>query len=725
MKRLLPTIATTILLLLPTFGLAAKVKFWQHHSAAQYEKALFQQAVVSSEGALHLARQLKPLTAIDAMHVWDIVEDKEGNLFVATGDDGKLFKITADGKASVIYTSDDGQILCLAAAPDGSIYAGTGPAGHIVRIDPSGKARLWAETNEAYVWCLAIDQQSAAVYAGTGPKGRVYRITGESKASVFYASKQEHVLCLGLAPNGTLYAGTDKSGLIYRIDKQGKGFVVYSASQSEVRNLQVTADGTVYAGTSSPMRRRGSVSGTSTSSGSFAPPTPLPSSAVSTRRDSEESSTGERAASGSSSSGDVETKESTKTSGAPAPVAATPGENSLYRIAPDGTVREIFREKALILCQLRQQNRLFIGTGMSGQLFEIDEATKERSEIARLDHGQILCMCRRHDGSIVLGTGDPGKLYVLQDRYAGKGTITSEVLDAKIISKWGSLRWRGEAPAGTTVTVATRTGNVAEPDDTWSDWSAEQTDPQQAGVMSPTARFLQYRVTLATSNPVVSPSMQTLTVRYMTTNQAPEVTSLDVPDLDAANLDNPKKLKFRWTATDPNEDELTYSLLVRKDGWKQWVLLEDSLEKREYEWDTTTTPSGVYQLKVVASDRRDNAEEDALTGERISEPFVVAHSPPAVIVKVVGVEGDQAIVEASATDPLVRLTSASYAVNGKKWINVFPADGLFDSKTEKFRFKTDALKPGTHVLVLRVRDAAANTGSGDVVFTVETRQEKR
>ena len=99
----------------------------------------------------------------------------------------------------------------------------------------------------------------------------------------------------------------------------------------------------------------------------------------------------------------------------------------------------------------------------------------------------------------------------------------------------------------------------------------------------------------------------------------------------------------------------------------------------------------------------------------------MAHVPPTVTVKVVGIDGDQAVVEATAADPLVRLTAASFAVNGKKWINVFPTDGLFDSKTETFRFKTEALKPGTYVLVLRCKDAAGNIGSGDVVFTVRER----
>lgn len=245
--------------------------------------------------------------------------------------------------------------------------------------------------------------------------------------------------------------------------------------------------------------------------------------------------------------------------------------------------------------------------------------------------------------------------------------------------------------------------------------------PQQAVAAAPAARFLQYRVTLTSDSPTSTPALRNLSVRYMTTNQSPEVTAIEVPDLDSVVLDQPKKLKFKWTATDANEDDLTYSLYVRKEGWKNWVQLEDSLDKREYEWDTTTTPAGLYQLKVVASDRKDNPEDDALTGERISASFAVAHVPPTVTLKVVGSEGDQAIIEATASDPLVRLTTASYAVNGKKWINVFPTDGLFDSKTESFRFKTDVLKPGTYIVVLRVRDAAGNVGSGDVVFTVQAR----
>ena len=62
-----------------------------------------------------------------------------------------------------------------------------------------------------------------------------------------------------------------------------------------------------------------------------------------------------------------------------------------------------------------------------------------------------------------------------------------------------------------------------------------------------------------------------------------------------------------------------------------------------------------------------------------------------------------------------------FSLNGKKWQDVFPSDGLFDRKSAAFRFKTDSLKPGTYVLVLKVKDAAGNVGSGDVVFNVQAK----
>src|SRR5947207_3108431 len=170
MPRYLPRVATLltalalVALTLPGTQ-AARVKVWHHHSPAHFDKAQFKHAIVSSEGALQLARELKPLAQLDAMHVWDVVEDKQGNLFVATGDEGKIYKIPPGGKASVVYTSTDSQILSLAVGPDGSVYAGTHKGGLVYRIDTHGKGFVLYSTGQSEVRSLLVSADG--IYAGT------------------------------------------------------------------------------------------------------------------------------------------------------------------------------------------------------------------------------------------------------------------------------------------------------------------------------------------------------------------------------------------------------------------------------------------------------------------------------------------------------------------------------------------------------------------------------
>src|SRR4051794_26283741 len=74
---------------------AARVKVWHHTSPTHHDKTRFQRALVSSEGTLRLSRQLQPLAGLDATHVWALAEDRDGNLWAATGDAGKVYKVPA------------------------------------------------------------------------------------------------------------------------------------------------------------------------------------------------------------------------------------------------------------------------------------------------------------------------------------------------------------------------------------------------------------------------------------------------------------------------------------------------------------------------------------------------------------------------------------------------------------------------------------------------------
>ncbi|HEV3143739.1 MAG TPA: hypothetical protein VGZ47_07645, partial [Gemmataceae bacterium] len=531
MKRFF-TITLITVALSPAVTFAGKVKTYTAALPAQFEKAQFQQAVISNEGSIRLARWLKPLPlkgALEATRIWDVVEDKAGNLFVATGDEGKLFKIAADGTVSVAFDSEDTQILCLLATSDGSIYAGTGPSGLIVRIAPDGNARVLHDSPENYIWALAYDEKTQIVFAATGPHGRIYKINAEGKAELFFQSKQDHIMSMVRASDGTLYAGTDKQGLVYRIDPAGNAFVMFQAPQAEVRCLQLAGQA-LYAGTSSPTGGRSGSSSVAAPTGSnnlSAAPSKPPFATVHVASD-------EKTASGAAAG--AKEKESEKGSTASAPSTPGSGENSVFRIGFDGSVREVFREKGLILSLLKHGNRLYVGTGSKGQLFEVNEDNKERSEIAKLDNGQIQRLWLRQDGAMVVAAGDPGKVYLLQNRFVAKGSVVSEVIDAKLPARWGSMTWLADVPKGTKLTVAVRGGNVSEPDSTWSAWSAEQDDPNPALAQAPPSRYLQYRVSLATSDNAMSPALHRLSIHYATINQAPEVTSLDAPNLETQAL---------------------------------------------------------------------------------------------------------------------------------------------------------------------------------------------
>lgn len=701
------------LVLTPASVYAGKVKSVTWSQPGHYDKALLQNAVVGSDGKITLAkslRQIRTRAPIDAARVWDIAEDRVGNLYLATGDEGKILRITPDGQIQVAFETKDSQVLCLLALPDGGILAGTGPNGLVVRIDPDGKGRVWHDSPARYIWALVRDERTGSLYAATGSPARVYRLTPNGESEVYFECPQDHVLTLALAAEGPLFAGTDRRGLVYRIDERGKGVVIFQAAQSEVRCLQWTPQG-LYVGTSSPGRAPRSNPGTTpppAGVGSLpnrdadavpatvsSPPAPL---ADTPSRD--RSNPPERFA-------------------AAVPEAPKPGDNSVYLVGFDGTVRELYRDKGLVLSLLVRGERLLIGTASKGQLIELDPTTRSRREISRMDAGQVYRLVPRRDGRIMVAASDPGRIFELSDQFESKGSVVGEVIDARLISRWGALTWAGDTPPGTSIKVAVRGGNVSEPDDTWTPWSDDMADPGVAAVSLPPARFLQVRVTLTSSDPAVSPSLHHLTVRYATLNQPPEVTSLETPTAEAiASSKDPKRIRFKWNATDANEDELVFDLYVRKSTWNDWVRIEESWAKNEYEWDTTTMPSGEYRFKVVASDRPDNGDGSALQSQRISEPVSVAHELPTVKLKATVGADDRVQLQAEASSTSSRLYAAAFAVDGGRWTSLQPQDGLFDSRSESFQFQTMRLEPGSHVIVVRVRDASGNWGMADAVVTI-------
>lgn len=103
-------------------------------------------------------------------YIWDLTFDSAGDLFVATGDHGEIFKVTPKGDHSVFFKSDEAHIRVLAVDPKGNLIAGSDGSGLLYRIAPTGEAFVLYSAPKKEITALAIDANGNIFAAGVGEK---------------------------------------------------------------------------------------------------------------------------------------------------------------------------------------------------------------------------------------------------------------------------------------------------------------------------------------------------------------------------------------------------------------------------------------------------------------------------------------------------------------------------------------------------------------------------
>jgi len=122
----------------------------------------------------------------------------------------------------------------------------------------------------------------------------------------------------------------------------------------------------------------------------------------------------------------------------------------------------------------------------------------------------------------------------LSGGHAASGTYVSSVHDAGGQTEWLDLSWSGDAVSGTGVGFETRSGLVAVPDPTWSDWAAVA----GPSIASPDGRYVQYRATLTTPDASVTPRFEDVEVCYQEAyvDDVPPVVISNTPLADAVHV---------------------------------------------------------------------------------------------------------------------------------------------------------------------------------------------
>ena len=141
------------------------------------------------------------------------------------------------------------------------------------------------------------------------------------------------------------------------------------------------------------------------------------------------------------------------------------------------------------------------------------------------------------------------------------------------------------------------------------------------------------------------------------------------------------------------------------------------MRKTSYTLQPNAIADGKYTAKVVASDEMANPASVARKTERLSRPFVVDNTPPAVKAVKLGSRGVTG-VRFTAEDAVSSLRAAEVRIGSQPWKPVFSEDGIVDSKSEVFKVQLPDLASGEYPVALRVHDLAGNVGLGKIVIYV-------
>jgi len=183
-------------------------------------------------------------------YIWDIVLDNAGNMYVATGDHGEIYKVSANGQHSLFFKSDEVHIRVLALDPKGNLIAGSDGSGLIYRITPNGDAFVLYSAAKKEITALAIDG-AGNIYAAAAGERRA----GASSAPPLTIATAQSGQTPGLTPSPSAVPGVpatpqEPSGgsEIYRIAPDGSPIRMWTSHEDLVYALAFDGHGRVLAG---------------------------------------------------------------------------------------------------------------------------------------------------------------------------------------------------------------------------------------------------------------------------------------------------------------------------------------------------------------------------------------------------------------------------------------------------------------------------------------------
>jgi hypothetical protein len=712
---------------------AATPTFWTVSTQSDFLKGDVEDLSIDSDGRVFLGPAASLVAETAAPFLWTVLATADGTLWAGSGNEGKVLKVTKDGKLTTFFDAPELEVHAIAPAPGGGLYVATSPDGKVYQVAADGTSKTFFDPDDKYIWALAVDR-TGNVYAATGDKGVIYKITPAGQGTRFYRASATNVVTLAFAKSGDLIAGTESPGRLFKIDATGKTFVLLDSPYREIHAVRIADDGTIYAAALNATQGGGGGPEDRAIAPSGEPSRPVGNVSAEITA--------------------ISVVES-PVSGTSAPAAPRgprrAARGAIYRVRPDGLWDSMWEsaEDSPYDLLVEPNGGILVGTGTEGKIFRVSGEPARATLLARAAARQVTSLLREPSGRVIVAASNPGKLFALSSAPARRGAYDSDVRDAGTVATWGAIRWRASARPGQ-IEVFTRSGNTATPDETWSGWSKPYTNADGEQMTSPNARYLQWRVVL-TSDGTSSPVLTSVTSAYLPRNLRPEVTSITVHpsgvvfqrpfstgELEIAGFEDntsdgrqptpqtgtgaqpqssapplgrriyQKGLQtFVWKAEDGNDDRLNYDVSYRREGETAWKVLKRALWDPILVWDTTSVPDGTYVIKVSASDAPSNSPGNALLGEMESVSFDIDNTAPRIEVQPAARNGARTTISFVVRDEQSPVQRVEYSLDASRWRVVYPKDGIPDSRREEFEVTLEEAEAGRGVII-RATDAMNN-----------------
>jgi len=436
-----------------------------------------------------------------------------------------------------LFDSSETYVWCLLPDGKGGVYAGTGNHGIVYKVDATGTSSVVCDLEELEIHSLTMDR-AGNIYAGTSPNGLVVKIDTQGRTSTLFDAEEKYIVALACDDQDNLYAATGDKCKVYKISPSGDVKVILESSEAHALSLALDSAGNVYVGTGlDGIIYKIKLTGE-----------------VATAYDAADDSVTSLAV---SSEGVL--------------YAGTSPKGIIYKLAPDTTPKVLYDKAGAGIVGMGVDGSGNLYAATSSNVFRIlpDESVCTVGNDRDL---QWLSLALSQN-TLYLGTANIGSVYVADIDGATEGTFESPVHDCGQVSKWGVIEWTADVPDGSSLTFQTRTGPVAQPDSTWSEWSAPYLSPG-ARIISPPARYIQYLAVMKANDSSRSPKIKDVSIVFLPKNQAPKVT-LSTPK---GGEKWSKKKTIKWTGTDPDKDTLTYEVYCSKDGGATWERLSDQVK---------------------------------------------------------------------------------------------------------------------------------------------------